>query len=172
MMVIKVIKLENYYIENLDRFLVAVNDLLKKKKQFISLGENMSYRPDTLIYYLPDFYVNNFNIPNQYELYRIMCFKKGYFITKILDSINLCDCRIYPTHKNGQFKKRNYWRAYRLQDNSWRREYFDNEKQIFKTEYIKDLIPYQIVQEKVYNEIGTKPSVKIYRYFRTEIKKE
>jgi len=168
----KVVELRNYYLENLDRFLVAVNDLIKEKNQIISLGENMLSRPDTVIYYLPDFYVDTFDIPDQYDFYRIMCFRKGYFITDILDSINLCDCRIYPTDKSGGFKKRHYWRAYRLEDNSWRREYFDNENQMFRTEYIKDILPYQIVKEKVHTDIGAKPSVEIYRYFRTEIEKE
>lgn len=168
----RVIKLWNYYLENLDRFLIAVNDLLKEKYQLISLGENMLSRPDTIIYYLPDFYVDTFDIPDQYDFYRIICFRKSYFITEILDSINLCDCRIYPTDKNGEYKKRHHWRAFRLEYNSWRREYFNNRNQVFKTEYIKDVLPYDIVEVKVYTDIGTKPSVKIYRYFKTEIRKE
>lgn len=167
----KVVKLWNYYLENLDRFLISVNDLLKEKHQIISLGENMLSRPDTIIYYLPDFYVDTFDIPEQYDFYRIMCFRKGYFVTEILDSIDLCDCRIYPTDKNGEYNKRHYWRAFRLED-SWRREYFDNQNQVFRTEYIKDILPYEIVEEKIHTDIGTKPSVEIYRYFKTEIKKE
>lgn len=166
----KVVKLWNYYLENLDRFLISVNDLLKGKHQIISFGENMLSRPDTVIYYLPDFYVDTFDIPEQYDFYRIMCFRKGYFITDILDSINLCDCRIYPTDKNVEYKKRHYWRAFRLEGDSWRREYFDNQNQVFNTEYIKDVLPYEIVQEKIHTDIGAKPSVEIYRYFKTEIK--
>lgn len=168
----KVVELWNYYLESLDRFLIPVNNLLKEKHQYISLGENMLSRSDTVIYYLPDFYVDTFDIPEQYDFYRIMCFRKGYFITDILDSISLCDCRVYPTNKNGEYKKRHYWRAFRLKDNSWRREYFDNQNQVFKTEYINDVLPYEIVKEKIHTDIGTKPSVEIYRYFKTEIKKE
>jgi len=169
---IKEVKLWNYYLENLDRFLIAVNDLLTEKHKIISLGENMLSRPDTVIYYLPDFYVDTFDIPDQYDFYRIMCFRKGYFITDILDSIHFCDCRIYPIDKNGEFKMRHYWRAFRLEGNSWRREYFDNQNRVFKTQYLNDILPYEIVKEKVHTDIGAKPSVEIYRYFKTEIKKE
>ena len=165
----KVVKLWNYYLENLDRFLIAVNDLLREKYQIISLGQDMLAQPDTVIYYLPDFYVDTFDIPDQYDSYRVMCFRKGYFITDILDSINLCDCRIYPTDKNGVYKKRHYWRAFRLEGNSWRREYFDNQSQSFRTEYIKDIFPYEIVSEKTHTDIGTKPSVEIYKYYKTHI---
>lgn len=168
----KVVKLWNYYLENLDRFLIAVNNLLKEKHQLISLGQDMLSRSDTVIYYLPDFYVDTFDMPAQYNFYRIMCFRKGYFITEILDSINLCDCRIYPTDKNGEYKKRHYWRAFRLEDNSWRREYFDNQNHVFRIEYIKDILPYEIVEEKVHTDIGAKPSVEIYRYFKTKIIEE
>lgn len=168
----KVVKLWNYYLENLDRFLITVNDLLNEKHKLISLGNDLLSQPDTVIYYLPDFYVDTFDIPDQYSSYAIMCFRKGYFITKILDSINLCDCRIYPIDETGGYKKRQYWSAYRLEGNSWKREYFDNQNQVFKTEYIKDILPYEIIKEQVVTDIGTKPSVVIYRYFKTEIKKE
>ena len=168
----KEIELDNYYLVNLDIFICKVNSYLKEKNRIISFGEDMWSRPDTLVLYLPDFYVDTFNVPENYKFYRIMCFKKGYFFTEILDSIELCDCRIYPIDKNSSFKTRHYWRAYRLYNNSWKREYFDNENQILKTEYVEDIRPYDIVKEIVQTEIGNKPSVEIYRYYKTMVKKE
>lgn len=168
----KEIRLNNYYLVNLDILVRLVNDYLKEKNRIISFGEDMLSRPDTVVYYLPDFYVDTFKIPENYNFYRIMCFRKGYFITEILDSIELCDCRIYPTNKNSSFKKRHYWRAFRVDNNSWNREYFDNENKVFKTEYVEDILPYEIVKETVRIDFGDKPSVEIYRYYKTMIKKE
>lgn len=168
----KKITLTEYYLENLDRLLREVNILLKEKHQIISLGDDMISEPDTIVYYLPDFYVDTVVIPDNYDFYRIMCFRKGYFETQIIDSIHLCDCRIYPTDNNGENEKRHYWRAYRLENDSWKREYFDNQNNVFKTEFVHDIVPYEIVKEKVHSDIGAKPSVEIYRYYETEIRRE
>ena len=168
----KEIKLDNYYLKNLDIFLHKINSYLKKKNRIISFGKDMLSKPDTVVYYLPDFYVDTFEIPKHYDFCRIMCVRKGYFITEILDSIYLCDCRIYPTDKNDIYKTRRFWRAFRLDNNSWKREYFDNDNKVFKTEYVHDIIPYEIIEEKVNVDIGSKPSVVIYRYYKTEIEKD
>ncbi len=168
----KKITLDNYYLENLDILLRKINSFIKENDRIISFGEDMHLKSDTLIYYLPDFYIDSVSVPDAYDSYRIMCFKKGYLVTEILDSIILCDCRIYPVDNNTNNKKRLFWRAFRLQDDKWKRNFYDSDNNIIKTEYIEDIIPYRIIDEKVYTDIGNKPSVEIYRYYETRIEKE
>jgi hypothetical protein len=172
----KKVVLDNYYITELDSLVKYVSSLLPKEYQTISLSygfyEEQEPISDTVIYYLPDFYLKKYEIPNGYKSYRIMCFKKGYFPTKILDSINVCDCRVYPTDRNGAYKKRHYWRAYRIDDSTWNRKYYDNYNNVIKADTIHDIIPYVIVEEKTYIDKGNIPSVTIYRYYKTEIRIE
>ena len=166
----KEIFLDNYYFEPLDELVRNINFFLPEKSQILSFGEDMHLRSDTVIYYLPDFYVDNVLLPDtNYSFSAIMCFRKGYFVTEILDSISLCDCRIYPKDKNNSsYTKKPLWRAWRQENNSWKRDYYDKNDNIFKTDYVKDILPYQIVKEKIYNDIGAKPSVIIHRYYKTE----
>jgi len=169
----KEILLSNYYHAKLDTLLRYINRQIPTNKQYVSFGfgyfNDINSKSDTAIYYLPDFYIDTVMLPDtNYNFYRIMCFKKGYFATNILDSISLCDCRIYPTNKDDKkYITRHYWRAWRLDNDNWKREYFDNDNKIFKTDYIKDIIPYKIVKERTFLETGNKPSVTINRYFKT-----
>jgi len=166
----KEIFLDNYYLAQLDNFVRFLNSILPEKAQIISFGKDMYLIPDTVICYLPDLYIDTVILPDtNYNFYSIMCFKKGYFHTEILDSISLCDCRIYPTNKDSKFIKRAYWRAYRQVGGNWKREYFDNDNKVIKIDFIKDILPYEIVKEKTNIDIGNKPSVTIRRYYKTEI---
>ncbi|MBX7205997.1 MAG: hypothetical protein K1X81_11290 [Bacteroidia bacterium] len=168
----KKITLNNYYLKNLDIFIRKVNSYLDERNRLISFEEKLFNSPDTALYYLPDFYIDTFDIPEHYNFYRVMCFREGYLETEILDSIQLCDCRIYPIDINSVYRKRHYWRAFRLENYSWRRDYFNNENQVFRTEYVVDIIPFNIVKEVVYTRLGVKPSVVIYRYYKTITKLE
>lgn len=166
----KEIRLDNYYLESLDILLRHINNLIPKKKVKISFGEDMCTKPDTLISYLPDFYFQEVELPNEnYSTYNIRCFKKGYFVTRDIDEIELCECRIYPTNKKGVFNKRPYWRAFKKKDGNWQREFYNNEGEIIKTENILNVIPMEIVKEEILEDKGNKPSLKIYRFTKTEI---
>lgn len=163
----KEIRLNNYYLEGLDQFLSKINTFLPQKIQCISFGDQMWLKPDTVIYFMPDFYLDTLELPEHYNTARIQCFKKGRFITNLMDSIQFCECRIYPMEKGGTFKIRRYWKINKLEDGSWKREYFNSEDQVFNTEYLVDIIPFEIVKEEVFNNLGARPSVIIYRYYKT-----
>jgi hypothetical protein len=163
----KEIFLNNYYQDTLDVLVRHLNFLIPQKNQYISFGKDMHLEPDTLIEYLPDLYLQNVELPDTtYESYTIMCFGKGYSYTTDLNSIELCDCRIYPKD-NSKSIKRAYWRAFRQSNNQWKREYYANDNSLIKTDVIYDILPYEIVEEKVFNDKGNKPSVTITRYYRT-----
>ena len=165
----KEIILNNYYLEKLDILVRHINGFVDDKSQLISFGDEMHTKSDTLIRYLPDFYLTTVEMPDtNYDFYSIMCFGKGYSYTFKLDEIELCDCRIYPTNKESQYKKRAYWRAFRQENGIWKREYYDNDNNVFKTDFIYDLLPYEIIKEKIEYDYGNKPSVTITRYYRTE----
>lgn len=166
----KEIRMDNYYLESLDILLRHINGLIPQKKAGISFGEDMHTKPDTLISYLPDFYFQEVELPNEnYSSYNIMCFKKGYFVTTNLDEIELCECRIYPKNKKGTLKKRPYWRAFKKEDGNWLREFYNEKGENIRTENILNVVPQEIVKEEKFEDEGNKPSIKINRFTKTEI---
>ena len=98
-----------------------------------------------------------------------MCFKKGYLVTKNIDEIELCECRIYPTNKKGLFKKRPYWRAFKQADGNWQREFYNDKGETIKTENLLSIVPQKIVKEEIFEDEGNKPSIIINRFTKTEI---
>lgn len=164
----KEIYLHNYYNDTLDLLLRYINTLIPEGKQFISFGKDMHLKPDTLIKYIPDFYLKEVELPETiYESFLIIPFGKDYpYTSPDSDSIELFECRIYPKdyNKNAQ---RIYWKAFRQNNNQWRREYYSNDTSVVKTDFIYDIIPYQIIDEKVVVDHSKKPTVTITRYYKT-----
>ena len=164
----KKVFLDNYYLEELDELLRFINNKIPEQKKLISYG-NKYLKPDTLIEYRPDFCIKNKIYPDtNYSHKNILTYSKGYIDTNSVKNINICECRIYPTHKNGKYLKRVYWKAFKLDDN-WDQIYFDKIGNNDKEKHLKILIPYEIVQEKKFSDIGNKPSMTIVRYYKTII---
>lgn len=167
----KEVKLYNYYLENFDLFLREINRHLKKENRVISFGDAMLSKPDTMIYYFPDFYIDTLGLPENYNFY-VTCYQRKPIVAKTLALMKMCECTIYPADKNSDYETRQLWRAFRLDNNSWKKEYLDEDNYVFKTEYIRNILPYNIVEEITHTYPGIKPSVVINRYFKTEIKEE
>jgi len=164
---VKEIFLDNYYLEPLDNFVRFLNSLLPEQAQIISFGRDMYLRPDTVIYYLPEFLNTNVTLQDSnIRITDIQCYKKGHLVTEIIDSTILCDCRI---SSKDVFYRRKYWIMYRLDSTSWKREFYDTNEKVIKVEYVKEILPYQIVKEDTKLDIGNKPSLMIYRFYKTQI---
>jgi len=165
---IKEIRLWNYYLENLDRFLIEVNNLLKKKHQIISFGENMLSRPDTVFYIHPDFFLTVEKPDSNYYDPSIQCFKKGRLITEVLDSVIYCQCVIYALfNKRNEFPRLDPWRANKIDGFTWELLFYDSNKVLLNTENRTATTPISYIDERVVITQGTRPSVFIYRYYKT-----
>ncbi|OYU96566.1 MAG: hypothetical protein CFE21_09280 [Bacteroidetes bacterium B1(2017)] len=163
----KKVILNNYYLDTLDILVRLLNSFIPTNKQYISFGRDKYLQPDTLVKYLPDLYLQKVELPDStYESYSITCLGKEYTYTTDLNLIEICDCIIYPKGTSKSIK-RDYWRAFRQSNNQWKREYYANDNSIIKTDVIYDILPYEIVEEKVYQDIGNKPSVVITKYYKT-----
>ena len=79
----------------------------------------------------------------------------------------VCDCKIYPKY-GSIIEVRNYWRYTRLENGQWRKEYYDNEGNIIDQYLIQDIMPYEFIETKTGFNKGYRPSVKIYKYFKTK----
>jgi hypothetical protein len=142
--------------------------LLDRHRQNIKVEHEKLHPSDSMIMYLPGFKLDSVELPDtSYESYSIMCFGKGYSYTSDLDKIEVCDCRIYPKD-NSTSIKRAYWRAFREKDNIWKREYYSNNKEIVKTDYIIEILPYEIIHEKIVNDLNNNSCVLIYQYYKTK----
>ena len=173
----KQIYFNNYFQNDFHKVLLFINSQIPEKKRYISFEygffTNIHSKSDTLEIVLPDFYLEKVDLPEYYTSYRIMCFKKHYCVSENIDSIQVCDCRIYPKKTNNNKKTRNLWRYTKLENGKWKKEFYDDEGKIIKMYYVQDILPYDFVKIKTFVNKGDRPSVKIIKYYRTKhIKKE
>lgn len=163
----KEVYLHNYYHDTLDILVRNINHIIPQNNQFISFGKDMHLIQDTLVQYLPDFYINSFELPDtNYESSLVWCLGKDNGYTTDLDSIELCICNIYPKDYS-KTTRRVYWRAYRHRNGEWKREYFDSNDLVVKTDLVFEIVPYEIIDEKIVVDSRTKPRTKITRYYKT-----
>lgn len=162
----KSIFLNNYYHDKLDILLTYLNSLLKPESQIITFRKT-SLNSDTLINYYPDFMFEYIELPDtNYRITDITCFKKGHLVTEILDSISECECCI---SRKEEFRRRTYWKIYRIDDKNWRKEFYANNTTTSVVEYILEIFPMEITHEVITIHEGIKPSVLISRYYKTEL---
>lgn len=168
---IKKIYFQNYFNNDLHQIINLINSEIPIEKQHISFEygffTNVNSESDTLELILPDFYIEKINLPKDYSSHKIMCFKRGYGISTDIDSIIVCDCRIYP-HKKSNNKIRNYWRYNKLGNGHWRKDIYGDDGEIIANYFVQETRPYKFVKTKFYIVKSDRPSVTIYKYYKTE----
>ena len=161
----KTIFLDNYYHDKLDILLRYLNSILKTESQIITFGKTFQ-RPDTVIYDYPEFMNEHIELPDtNFRITDITCYRRGHFATEILDSTIECRCRI---SRKDEFRPRQYWMLYRIDECNWRKEFYADNETVFQVEYLREIFPKEIMHKVVEIHEGTKPSVIIRRYYKTE----
>lgn len=167
----KQIYFQNYFNNDFHQILILINSEIPIEKRYISFEygffTNVNSKSDTLVLLLPDFYIEKTDLPENYSSYRIMCFKKGYGVSTDIDSIIVCDCRVYP-EKNSNKKTRNYWRYSKLGNGKWRKDFYDDDGKNTADYFVQETVPYKFVETKTFIDKRDRPSVTIYKYYKTE----
>lgn len=167
----KQIYFQNYFNYDLHQIINLINSEIPIEKRHISFEygffTNVNSKSDTLELILPDFYIEKIVPPKNYSSHRIICFKKGYGVSEDIDSILVCDCRIYPK-KNSNRKIRTYWRYTKLGNGQWRKDIYDDDGKIIADYFVQETRPYKFVETKSFLDKSDRPSVTIYKYYKTE----
>lgn len=127
---------------------------------------------DTTFVLLPDLLLIEI-APEEYgaSSFQIACIDREDRITKVLEDIKSCECRLINTSISGRQSRRVLWSAQRFGEFFWERDHFDNYGNPTMKDTLQTVQPYKYVTGSFHSTLLRYPNYKtISTYYFKVIK--